>query len=88
MPRSRRPFGADSTAKTPAWLNDPPNYHDRGDVDFASCSQTCLEQGDFFGLDDLFTEQPVVMQRPGGHLRRLDQQVQARRLPRSTRHGT
>ena len=23
--------------------------------------QTCFEQGDFFGLDDLFTEKPVVV---------------------------
>jgi glycosidase len=46
--------------KKPAWLNDPTAYHDRGDIDFSSCSQTCLEQGDFFGLDDLFTEQPRV----------------------------
>ena len=60
----RRPFfavAADRTAKKPAWLNDPTKYHDRGDIDFSSCSQTCYEQGDFFGLDDLFTEQPAVM---------------------------
>ena len=51
------PLGDDWTAKKPAWLNDLTKYHNRGDVDFASCSQQCLEQGDFFGLDDLFTEQ-------------------------------
>jgi glycosidase len=59
-----RPFFAipsDRTAKNPAWLNDPTRYHDRGDIDFSSCSQTCYEQGDFFGLDDLFTEQPAVV---------------------------
>jgi glycosidase len=43
-------------------MNDPTNYHDRGDIDFSSCSQVCYEQGDFFGLDDLFTEKPVVWQ--------------------------
>ncbi len=48
------------TAKSPAWLNDPLDYHDRGDVDFSSCSQTCYEQGDVYGLDDLFTEKPAV----------------------------
>jgi alpha-amylase len=48
------------TAKSPAWLNNPLNYHDRGDIDFASCSEQCYEQGDFYGLDDLFTEKPVV----------------------------
>jgi glycosidase len=49
-------------AKTPAWLNDVTNYHDRGNIDFSSCSQTCYEQGDLFSLDDLFTEKPVVEQ--------------------------
>jgi glycosidase len=48
-------------AKKPAWLNDVTKYHDRGDIDFSSCSDTCFEQGDFFGLDDLFTEQPAVV---------------------------
>jgi glycosidase len=60
----RRPFYAvasDRTAKNPGWLNDPTKYHDRGDIDFSSCNQTCYEQGDFSGLDDLFTEQPAVM---------------------------
>ena len=47
--------------KKPAWLNDPLNYHDRGNIDFGSCSQSCFEQGDFFGLDDLFTEKPNVL---------------------------
>lgn len=48
--------------KKPDWLNDVTNYHDRGDVDFSSCSQACYEQADVFGLDDLFTEKPVVEQ--------------------------
>jgi glycosidase len=48
-------------AKQPEWLNDVTNYHDRGDIDFNSCSPLCYEQGDFFGLDDLFTEKPNVM---------------------------
>jgi glycosidase len=47
--------------KKPEWLNDVTNYHDRGDIDFSSCSDVCYEQGDFFGLDDLFTEKPVVV---------------------------
>jgi alpha-amylase len=61
MPHPPILFGDDRTAKNPAWLNDPTKYHNRGDVDFGSCSQQCLEQGDFFGLDDLFTEQSSVM---------------------------
>jgi glycosidase len=52
---------ADAKAKNPAWLNDPTKYHDRGDIDFSTGSQTEFEQGDFSGLDDLFTEQPAVM---------------------------
>lgn len=47
--------------KKPDWLNDLTNYHDRGSIDFSSCSQQCYEQGDVFGLDDLFTEKPAVL---------------------------
>ena len=47
--------------KGPAWLNDVTRYHNRGDIDFSSCSAGCFEQGDFFGLDDVFTEQPFVV---------------------------
>jgi glycosidase len=60
MPRVPTILAADRNAKKPAWMNDPTNYHDRGDIDFSSCSEVCYEQGDFFGLDDLFTEKPVV----------------------------
>ncbi|WP_109508050.1 pullulanase-type alpha-1,6-glucosidase [Nocardioides speluncae] len=49
---------ADETVKVPAWLNDPTNYHNRGDSTFAGESST---YGDFVGLDDLFTEQPDVV---------------------------
>jgi glycosidase len=52
---------AEREAKRPSWLNDPANYHNRGNIGGASCSQECLELGDFFGLDDLLTEQPAVM---------------------------
>jgi glycosidase len=50
-----------ANVKKPAWLNDLTNYHDRGSIDFSSCSQSCYEQGDLYGLDDLFTEKPVVV---------------------------
>ena len=49
---------ADRTVKVPDWLNDPTNYHNRGDSTFAGESST---YGDFMGLDDLFTEQPDVV---------------------------
>ena len=61
MPRVPLVAAADRAAKKPAWLNDPTRYHDRGDIDFSSCNTTCLEQGDFFGLDDLFTEREDVV---------------------------
>jgi glycosidase len=61
MPRVPFLSPGDRHAKKPDWLNNPLNYHDRGNIDFGSCSDTCFEQGDFFGLDDLFTEKPNVM---------------------------
>ncbi|WP_414720846.1 pullulanase-type alpha-1,6-glucosidase [Streptomyces sp.] len=45
--------------KVPAWLNDPTMYHNRGDSTFAGENS---EQGDFVGLDDLWTERPEVVQ--------------------------
>ena len=62
MPRPPYVFPGERTLKKPAWLNDGRRYHNRGDVSFDSCSELCFEQGDFFGLDDLFTEQPSVAQ--------------------------
>lgn len=44
--------------KAPAFLNDITNYHNRGDSTFSGESSTF---GDFFGLDDVFTEKPVVV---------------------------
>ena len=32
------------TLKRPAWLNDVTRYHNRGDIDFSSCSARCFEQ--------------------------------------------
>ncbi|GAA3005274.1 alpha-amylase family glycosyl hydrolase [Actinokineospora diospyrosa] len=52
------PVVTDPTAKTPAWLNDPAFYHNRGDSTFAGES---TEYGDFSGLDDLMTEHPRVV---------------------------
>lgn len=44
--------------KVPAWLNDPTLYHNRGDTTFEGENSF---YGDFFGLDDLFTEHPKVV---------------------------
>jgi glycosidase len=46
-------------AKSPDWLNDPIYYHNRGDSLFHGESGL---NGDFSGLDDLFTENPAVVQ--------------------------
>ncbi len=62
LPKIPQLFGTDKRAKKPTWLNNVLNYHNRGDISFGSCSETCFEQGDFFGLDDLFTEKPRVME--------------------------
>jgi glycosidase len=61
MPRVPTVFGPDRAVKKPVWLNDVTKYHNRGDIDFSNCEPSCLEHGDFFGLDDLFTEQPAVV---------------------------
>lgn len=45
--------------KVPAWLNDPIRYHNRGESTFSGESSL---DGDFAGLDDLLTEDPVVVQ--------------------------
>jgi alpha-amylase len=49
---------AEQNLKVPAWLNDPTLYHNRGDTTFQGEDSY---YGDFFGLDDLFTENPKVV---------------------------
>jgi glycosidase len=46
-------------AKSPAWLNDPVWYHNRGNSTFEGESSL---YGDFGGLDDLDTDNPRVVQ--------------------------
>jgi glycosidase len=48
----------EENVKVPAWLNDVTLYHNRGDTTFSG--ENAL-YGDFFGLDDLFTERPRVV---------------------------
>ncbi|WP_077491041.1 alpha-amylase family glycosyl hydrolase [Sinomonas mesophila] len=50
--------GGEENLKVPAWLNDVTLYHNRGDSTFAGES---AYYGDFVGLDDLFTENPRVV---------------------------
>src|SRR5215208_3436510 len=49
---------AEQNIKVPAWLNDVSLYHNRGDTTFVGENSL---YGDFFGLDDLFTENPRVV---------------------------
>ncbi|MBU2668213.1 alpha amylase C-terminal domain-containing protein [Actinoplanes bogorensis] len=49
---------AEQNLKVPAWLNDVTLYHNRGDTTFVGENS---QYGDFFGLDDLFTENPKVV---------------------------
>lgn len=46
--------------KNPAWLNDINNYHNVGDVGRCWGEGNCNKLGDFYGLDDLATEKPLV----------------------------
>jgi glycosidase len=49
---------AEQNVKVPAWLNDVSLYHNRGNTTFVGENS---QYGDFFGLDDLFTENPRVV---------------------------
>lgn len=49
---------SETDLKVPAWLNDVTLYHNRGDTTFAGENS---QYGDFYGLDDLFTENPRVV---------------------------
>src|SRR5215211_8644112 len=57
--RTRRSWiSMSSTSRSPSWLNDVTLYHNRGNTTFVSEDSY---YGDFFGLDDLFTEHPRVV---------------------------
>jgi glycosidase len=49
----------EEAAKNPAWLNDPLLYHNRGNSSFVGENSL---YGDFFGLDDLWTERREVVE--------------------------
>lgn len=53
------PVVTQPNAKSPAWLNDPTLYHNRGNSTFVGESAT---EGDFSGLDDIDTQNPKVVQ--------------------------
>ena len=76
--RLRRPARRRSITKVPAWLNDPIYYHNRGDTTFYGEDSL---YGDFFGLDDLFTEHPRRRRGHDRHLQGVDPRLRRRRLP-------
>lgn len=49
---------AEKNIKKPAWLNEMRYYHNRGETSWAGENS---RYGDFAGLDDLFTEDPFVV---------------------------
>lgn len=49
-------------AKAPGVLNQVTRYHNRGDIDWGTCTGRCEMDGDFAGLDDLMTEDWTVVQ--------------------------
>lgn len=53
-------------AKVPAILNEPTRYHNRGDIDWGTCSGVCEMDGDFYGLDDIMTEDAEIVRALGG----------------------
>jgi len=53
------PVVPSSPTKNPAWLNDPLLYHNRGNTSFTGENSL---YGDFFGLDDLWTERREVVE--------------------------
>ncbi|MEV7346669.1 pullulanase-type alpha-1,6-glucosidase [Streptomyces sp. NPDC093544] len=58
FPRTPTVTAAKQNTKVPSWLNDTTMYHNHGDSTFAGESS---ENGDFSGLDDLWTERPEVV---------------------------
>ncbi|WP_407648768.1 pullulanase-type alpha-1,6-glucosidase [Actinacidiphila epipremni] len=58
FPRTPTVPAGEQHTKVPDWLNDPTMYHNRGDSTFAGES---ADQGDFSGLDDLWTQRPEVV---------------------------
>ncbi len=61
-PGSKQPFvpAAWADVKSPAFLNDLSNYHNQGNVENWSSPQQ-YQNGDFYGLDDIKTENTAVV---------------------------
>lgn len=48
-------------AKWPSILNELTRYHNRGDIEWGSCTGECEMDGDFYGLDDIMTEDAEIV---------------------------
>jgi glycosidase len=61
--RVKQPFIPEgSPKKKPEWLNRIENYNNRGDASSCGWSgKDCIQNGDFFGLDDIKTSNPEVV---------------------------
>ena len=81
MPRPPFVLPADRTAQKPAWLNDTRRTTTAARSSSRSCSVLCYEQGDFFGLDDLFTEQAAVVNGLASVYASWIATLRSRRLP-------
>ena len=60
-PRTSQVAPADTNLRKPAFLNILSNYHNRGDVQNWGLKEQS-QNGDFFGLDDVATEKPEVIE--------------------------
>ena len=49
-----------TSEKNPQWLNDLSNFHNVGDISNCWGDGPCSQLGDFYGLDDVATEKPLV----------------------------
>ena len=59
--RTAQVAAGDTNLRKPSFLNDLTNYHNRGNVgDWNNKEQS--QNGDFFGLDDVATEKPAVIE--------------------------
>ena len=85
LPRQATLIGTDEAAKKPAWMNDVTAYHDRGDIDFSSCRRGLLRAGGLLRARRPLHRAAAGRERPRPGVRRLDQALRDRRLPR--RHG-
>ena len=85
QPRQPLVLPQNRNLKRPAWLNQVTRYHNRGDIDFDSCSAGVLRAGRLLRARRHLHRAAVRRERAREGVRRLDPRVPGGRLPR--RHG-